>query len=182
MFIEVIRAPEQATFLEILARYDFNKEQKSVLQLARRLDVVASRLQHDVFELGEFSGAAAARLNEVADLLGQMERSQGGMQNKSVDPLMQRFAVLLQSLAAKDGPVKAALGTLSPTELVAVEARVLRAAQKRARDEIEQRFEHARTELNMVRAHLVRLYQKLEAPARDNWQHKLTPQAARLVA
>ena len=181
LFIEVLRAPPQATFLEILARWEFNTAQKAELRVARQYDLVASRMQREALSLDEFSLATAARLNQVAELLERVERSQEKLHHGNVDPLLARFELMLSSLAAKEGPVKEVLGTLSKTELMAVESRVLRATQKRCRDEIEARFNHAHTELDLVRAHLVRLFQRLNQESQTRIRPALSEQAAKLV-
>jgi len=182
MFLDVVRAPEGCTFLEILARHEFSKEQRDELRLVRRVDVSATRLQKDVLPRTEFSPSAAAQLNQVASLLRRLQNSQEQHTRGKIDPLLQRFETMLTSLAGKEGPVRAALGTLSRSELMAVEARVLRNAQKRCRDEVDEKLNHARVELDLVRAHLVRLYLALDEDHRALLQPRLSPEAIALVA
>jgi hypothetical protein len=182
LFIDVVRAPEGSTFLEIVARHEFIKEQRGELRLARQVDLIASRLQRNVLAMTIFSPPAAAHLNQVATLLVRVEASQRHLGRGQVDPLLRRFETMLGALAAKDGPVKAALGTLSQNELIAVESRVLRNTQKRCRDEVEEKLNHARAELEMVRAHLVRLFLALDTPRREAVSAQLSAAALALVA
>ena len=182
MFVDVVRAPDGCTFLEILARHEFSKEQRAEMRLAKRVDVGASRLQRDVQSMTMFTESAAARLNQVAALLMRLQDSQQHHTRGKIDPLLQRFETMLASMAAKDGPVRAALGTLSQSELMAVEARVLRNAQKRCRDEVDRKLNHARAELDLVRAHLVRLYLALDTVHRSAVSPRLSSEALALVA
>lgn len=182
LFVDVVRAPDDSTFLEILARHEFSKEQRTELRLVRRVDTSATRLQRDVLPMTEFSDSAALRLNQVAALLVRLQNSQQHHTRGKIDPLLQRFETMLSSMAAKDGPVRAALGTLSQSELMAVEARVLRNTRKRCRDEVDEKLNHARAELDLVRAHLVRLYLSLDVAHRTERSRRLSAEALALVA
>lgn len=181
VFWEVLKAPASSTFLEIIARHDFKKRRGEELKRVQALDREARRLQSRALALQAFTIDAPPLVDlldrlydEAAKLQASHSRPKPGDPG---DPLMTRFRVLLGQLVAQDGPLKAALGTLSPTELIAVETRVLKSTQKRLKDEFQQVMQHSTTQLDVSKANLLRLYFALTEPERAEMAQKVSDKA-----
>jgi hypothetical protein len=170
VFWEVLKAPQNATFLEIIARHDFKKRQGEELRRVHALDREARRLQHRALALATFDAEAPPLVDLLDQLYDEAARLQASHSRAKPgdpgDPLMTRFRVLLSQLVAQDGPLRAALGTLSPTELIAVETRVLKSTQKRLKDEFQQIMQHGTTQLDVSKANLLKLYLALPTEER----------------
>ncbi|MCC6811929.1 MAG: hypothetical protein IT381_31185 [Deltaproteobacteria bacterium] len=181
VFFEVLRAPANATFLEIIARHDFKKRRGEELKRVHALDKEARRLQHRALSLQSFTADAAPLIDLLDTLYDEAARLQASHARPKAgdpgDPLMTRFRVLLGQLVAQDGPLRAALGTLSPSELIAVETRVLKSTQKRLKDEFQQIMQHSTTQLDVSKANLLRLYYALDEPARAQAIAKVSEKA-----
>jgi hypothetical protein len=181
VFWEVLKAPASSTFLEIIARHDFKKRRGEELRRVQALDREAKRLQHRALTLQAFNGEAPPLVDLLDKLYDEAARLQASHSKPKVgdpgDPLMTRFRVLLGQLVAQDGPLRAALGTLSPTELIAVETRVLKNTQKRLKDEFAQVMQHSTTQLDVSKANLLRLYFALDEKARAEAAAKVSDKA-----
>lgn len=183
MFVELLRAPKDATFLEVLARYEFKRERHRERKMVNAIDAEALLLQADALSLQQFSPGAVSFLNRVVELEERLTKVAVKHQatQKDSDPLLGRFKAMLQALAAASGPVRAALGTLSSTELMAVEMRVLNQTRKRYADVADQELERARMRLEVVRSHLIRLFRQLTDGERSQISRQLTSAAKQTV-
>lgn len=181
VFWDVLKAPANATFLETLAKNDFRKRRGEEMKRVQALDREARRLQNRALALTAFSADAAPLVDLLDKLYDEAAKLQAShsrpKQGDPADPLMTRFRVLLGQLVAQDGPLKAALGTLSPTELIAVETRVLKSTQKRLKDEFEQIMQHSTTQLDVSKANLLRLFFALGEQERRTAAAKVSEKA-----
>ncbi len=184
VFWEVVRAPKNATFLEIVARNDFRKRRGEEIKRVTSLDRQARRLQSRALSLRRFDAEALQCFEQLLALSTQaVELSDQHTPQKpgESDPLMSRFRILLNTLMAQDGPLRAAVGTLSPNELLAVETRVLKTTQKRLKDEFEQIMQHATTQIDVARAHLGRLFRELAATEQSGLREKMSERAQKAL-
>ena len=186
VFWQVLKAPANSTFLEIIARHDFRKRQGEELKRVQILDREAKRLQHRALSLHRFSSEAVGLVDllhklydEAARLQAAHAQPKGG---EPGDPLMTRFRVLLGQLVAQDGPLRAALGTLSPSEIIAVETRVLKSTQRRLKDEFQQGMQHSTTQLDVSKANLLRLFFALDESDRQSLSAQVSEKARGLLA
>jgi hypothetical protein len=185
VFWEVLKAPANATFLEIIARHDFRKRQGEELRRVQVLNRQAKRLQHRALSLHRFSSEAVALIDQLHTLYSDAARLQAAhAQPKGGDPgdpLMTRFRELLGHLVAQDGPLRAALGTLSASEIIAVETRVLKNTQRRLKDEFQQIMQHSTTQLDVSKANLLRLYFALDETDRKALAEQVSEPARGLL-
>jgi hypothetical protein len=180
VFVEVLKAPKNATFLEIVARHDFKKRRGEELKQVHALDRQAKMLQTTALKLARFDAVALVSFEQLLAVESRahlLNHQHAPAKPGESDPLLSRFRVLLSALVAQDGPLRAAIGTLSPNELLAVETRVLKSTQKRLKDEFEQTMQHATTQIEVARAHLGRLFRELAEPEQSSVRTKMSERA-----
>lgn len=191
MFFELLRAPEECTFLEVLAKYEFKRERRRERHAIAATEREAVLLQTEALSASSLSPASAALFSRVVELdarlvkMGQRrlvwKKGANGAPESEEDPLILRFQAMLKTLAMGRGSVRAALGTLSATELLAVETRVLQQARRRYKDAAQQELAQARAKLDVVRSHLLRLFSAESETGRAAFLARVTASAREVI-